>query len=463
MAAGAMTIAAGPPRNDAALTPTVLERLRVFLWKRDPDSRPLAMLLRLTRYVWALLRDLLGGELSLRAMSLVYTSLLSLVPLLALGFSVLKALGVHDALSRALLQFLAPLGAEGATLAHHIVGFVDKMKVGVLGSVGMGLLVYTAISLIHKVESSFNFAWEIGRSRGLSQRVGDYLSVLVVGPLLVFSALGLTASIKNSHIVGLLSQIEPFGTMLILGFKLVPYALMCGAFSFLYGFIPNTRVQLRPALIAGLFAGIAWQAASVAFATFVANASNYNAVYSGFAIVIFLLIWLYMGWLILLLGCRLSFYLQNPRRLRPHPMPEPGNRDCEALALSAIAEVGGRFLAARPPASVAGLSRDLGVMPETLVRVLAPLLASGILIRTADDALLLARDPQSLDLRQLWQSMRSAPVPGDAPSAAAPACELLSALETDSARLAGHSLRDWLTELDGAAPDGVAPSAPTQH
>ncbi|MDE2148613.1 MAG: YihY/virulence factor BrkB family protein [Gammaproteobacteria bacterium] len=419
------------------------QRLQGYLWNREPGAWPARLGLQVARYALALLRDLFAGELSLRAMSLVYTSLLSLVPLLALAFSVLKAFGVHDALISVLTRFFAPLGPEGMVLARRVAGFVDNMKIGVLGSVGVGLLVYTAISLIHKVEASFNFAWGIGRGRALQQRFGDYMSVLIVGPLLVFSALGLTATIKNSHVVASLMRVEPFGSILVSGFKLMPYALIWAAFSFLYAFIPNTRVRAAPALIAGLCAGVAWQAASAVFATFVANAGNYNAVYSSFAILIFLLIWLYVGWQVLLLGCRLTFYLQHPQRLRAHAVPEPGSREREVLALAAVAVVGARFVAGRPPVADAELARELGVMPSALARALAPLLGAGVLAQGADGALLLARDPQSIDLRQLWLTARGQTAYSGG-QAAARACELLAALETDSAAAAGRSLRDWL-------------------
>ncbi len=365
-------------------------------------------------YALALLRDLFAGALSLRAMSLVYTSLLSLVPLLALSFSLLKAFGVHDAMRGVLDQFLAPLGPQGAELSQHILGFVDNMKIGVLGSVGVVLLVYTVISLIHKVEASFNFAWEIDHGRGLSQSFGDYLSVLLVGPLLVFSAMGLTASIRSSHVVARLMQIDPFGTALVLGFKLVPYLLMCAAFSFVYGFIPNTRVKLLPAVIAGICAGVAWQTASAAFATFVANAGNYNAVYSGFAIVIFLLIWLYVGWQVLLLGCRLAFYVQYPERLLPRPPPGYGSREGELLALTACREICRTFLDAQAPLPPAQLARHLRVTEAALERTLAPLLVSNVLAKTTvNGGYLPARDLDQLSVAAVFLARAEAAAGGD--------------------------------------------------
>jgi len=380
-----------------------LNQLQRALYQHRSSNRWLRMGQLVASYALALLRDVFAGDLSLRAMSLVYTTLLSLVPILALSFSLLKAFGMNNALKGVLNEFLAPLGPQGAELSQNILGFVNNMKVGVLGSVGVILLVYTAISLIRKVEASFNFAWDIEHGRDISQVFSDYLSVLLVGPLLVFSALGLTASIKSGHVVGSLMQVEPFGTMLVFGFKLLPYALICGAFSFVYGFLPNVRVRWQPAVIAGICAGVAWQAASVVFATFVARSGKYNAIYSGFAIAIFLLIWVYVAWQVLLLGCRLAFYLQYPERLLPHPQPAYGSRKSELLALTAYGKICRAFLDQQSPPLPAQLARRLQVTESALARALAPLLVSGVLAKTTvNGGYLPARDLDQLSVAALW-------------------------------------------------------------
>src|SRR5690554_1882630 len=144
-------------------------------------------------------------------MSLVYTTLLSIVPLLALSFSVLKALGVHERMEPFLFQFFQPMGPQGIQMAERILGFVDNVKVGVLGSVGLALLVYTVISLVQKVERSFNMISHVPEMRSIAQRFSNYLSVIMVGPLLMVSAIGVSATIFSSSFVQTLIAIEPFG------------------------------------------------------------------------------------------------------------------------------------------------------------------------------------------------------------------------------------------------------------
>ncbi|HAN29465.1 MAG TPA: ribonuclease BN, partial [Haliea salexigens] len=211
------------------------------------------------RFLFVLVREISQGQLTLRAMSLVYTTLLSMVPLLAVSFSVLKAFGVHNQIEPLLYNLVAPLGDQGHEIVLNLLDFVENMKVGVLGSVGLALLLYTVVSLIQKVEVSFNYVWRAKSSRPLSRRFSDYLSVIMVGPVLVFSAMGLTASMMNSGIVQAVLNIEPFGSLLVLLSRLIPLLLVILAFTFAYVFVPNTRVSFGSAFVGAVVGGSLWQ------------------------------------------------------------------------------------------------------------------------------------------------------------------------------------------------------------
>src|SRR5262245_8884775 len=276
----------------------------------------LQMLLRVLRLVYAVLRDAVEGQLTLRAMSLVYTTLLSVVPLIALCFSVLKGFGVHPEIEPLLENLLLPLGDKGAELAAQIVLFVDRVRVDVLGVVGLVFLILTVLSLIQKVEEACNYVWHVDRARSLARRMSEYLSILLVGPVLMVAALAMIASIASSSIVGRISTITPFGATLVMMGRLGPFLLVILAFSFAYGFVPNTRVQLSSALAGRVTAGILWTITGKLFASFVATSAQYSAIYSGFAIGVVALIWVYLSWLILLLGADVAFYHQNPLALR---------------------------------------------------------------------------------------------------------------------------------------------------
>lgn len=384
-----------------------------WIWGRDPGALPWwqRALVRAARLVWAVVRDLTGGQLSLRAMSLVYTTLLSLVPLLAVSFSVLKAFGVHNQVEPFLMNFLAPLGPEGGELAAMIIGFVENVKVGVLGALGLGLLFYTVISLIQKIEHAFNAMWHVKRLRPFTQRFSDYLSVLLIGPVLVFTAIGTTASVMRTEVVQGIVAIEPFGIVVESGAKLVPYFFIIAAFTFVYLFVPNTRVRFLSALVGALVAGVLWQSVGWVFASFVMTSTRYTAIYSGFAIMIMFMIWLYLAWLILLVGASIAFYHQHPEYLstrRQEMRASP--RLKERLALLVVYLVGESHFREQAPWTSQALATRLAVPSEVVEEVLDPLVERGLLTATADEppAWVPARAPEAVSVGEVLEAVRSA-------------------------------------------------------
>ncbi|MDH3317525.1 MAG: YihY family inner membrane protein, partial [Gammaproteobacteria bacterium] len=186
------------------------------VWAVNVASLPPARsyVVRTARVCHTLVRELVDGELSQRAASLVFTTLLSLVPLLAVSFSVLKAFGVHNDLEQVLIGFLAPLGDKGIELGARIMDFVDNVNGRVLGGIGLTLLMLTVLSLVHKIERSFNYIWRVERPRSFIERFSGYLSALLVGPVLIFTAMGLTASIMGTSLMQSIIAIEPLGTII---------------------------------------------------------------------------------------------------------------------------------------------------------------------------------------------------------------------------------------------------------
>ena len=285
------------------------------LWEHDWQGAPgwQRILIGITRTAVLVLRDVLTGELSLRAMSLVYTTLLSLVPLLALSFSILKGFGVQNQLDETLRGALAPLGEEKAVeLSQNLITFVNNMNVGVLGAVGLVFLIYTVVSLMQKIEGAFNYAWRIRTPRTFGERFTTFLSAITVGPLLIFAAIAATGSLMSTTIMGQVQEIPGVGSFIEQLARLLPFVLIIAAFTFLYAFVPNTRVRLTSALVGGAVAGILWELVSFGFASYAAGASNYQLIYATFATAIFFMIWLYLNWMILLIGASIGFYHQHP-------------------------------------------------------------------------------------------------------------------------------------------------------
>ena len=378
--------------GDAALLPA---------WQRH-----LQLPLRLLR---ALGRDIVSGMLTLQATSLVYTTLLSLVPLLAVSFSVLKGLGVHNQLEPMLIQALHPLGDGAQEIAQQLIGYVDNTNVRVLGAVGLAVLLYSVVSLISKIEQVFNLTWRIDRQRPIVERFSRYLSVLLVGPVLLFSALAASASLRSNSIVERLVDIEPLGFLVHTGEQVVPLLLITLAFTFVYTFVPNTRVRYGPAVAGALVAGLLWISAGSLFADFMAGSTRYAAIYSSLAIPILFMMWVYFAWLIVLIGANIAFYLQYPEYLNSRERDlRPSNRLRERLALKLMQRVVRRHFAGPEGATEDELAHALR-MPLVNVRTAIRILhAGGFLMTTATSPprLLPAQAPERMLVRDLLHHVR---------------------------------------------------------
>ncbi|EIJ33933.1 ribonuclease BN [Thiothrix nivea DSM 5205] len=358
----------------------------------------------------ALFHDIQRGEITLRAMSLVYTTLLSLAPLLALSFSVLKGFGVHNQMEPLLLSLLTPLGGKAEEFTRQILGFVDNIQVGVLGVTGLAVLLYTVIGLMQKIESAFNHIWHVKQPRSLVSQFRDYLSVILVGPILMFTALGLWTSLQNTNLVQTITQTEPFGMVLAGLLKLLPVMLVVLAFTFLYLFMPNTRVKPLAALGGAAIAGIMWQVAGWLFASFVVSSGQQTAIYSIFASLFLFMLWLYVGWVIVLTGSRLAYYFQYPDAVRMSQQPEETSvQTRELLAVLVLREIGQRFLGQQAPPTLDELRRRIPVSRFLLEDSLRELIGYGILSRDDEEPphYLLRVAPDTLTVadirRHFWQ------------------------------------------------------------
>lgn len=355
--------------------------------------------------------DLAAGQLSLRAMSLVYTTLLSLVPLLAVSFSVLQAFGVHNQLDSWLVGLLEPLGEEALRISSQIVSFVENVNVRVLGSFGLVILIYMVVSLTQKVEAAVNHTWRIRSTRGFFERFTHYLSVILVGPLLVVAAISFYASVMTSDVVQEMAAVEPFGALRANLTKAVPYFLVIAAFTFVYVYIPYTRVRISAAIAGGIVAGILWSLAGAAFARFVVSSTAYAAIYSSFAIIVLFLIWLYVGWLILLTGAAVSFYCQHPehRGIRVDQL-ELSAALRERLGLEIMARVARGFAEADRGTHAKRLATDLNTPLDHIRLIIKDLVNGGFLIRiqSVDERYVPAQDVSCIAVAAVLETVRGA-------------------------------------------------------
>ncbi|HKN11403.1 MAG TPA: YihY/virulence factor BrkB family protein [Pseudomonadota bacterium] len=386
-----------------------MERLQDRLFQKSRDMRPpWGPILRALRYPAALLRDWLEGELTVQATSLAYTTLLALVPLIVFCFAILKGLGARTDIYFILHEFFRPLGNAADQLTETVLAFVANMRGTVLGSIGLAFLIYTVISTIQKVEASFNFVWRIDRPRGLARRIAEYLSAMIVGPILLAAALGLLASAAHSSLAEWLGSFAPLSWLLRILGRLTPYGIVTAVFMFMYAFVPNTRVGFRPALIGGVTAGVIWALVGKAFSAFIVASSHMMAVYTGFAIVLTTLIWVYLSWLILLIGAQLAFYVQFPEYLRHghEPLALTGSA-WEHVGLTVMYLIGRDHRSNRPGWTASRLAAELDLPGSALRPVLACLEKAEFIVTGDGEALRPGRAPQDIQLAALIEALRT--------------------------------------------------------
>jgi len=401
------------------------------------------------RYLYALLRDLGRGQLGLHTMSLVYSTLFAIVPVIAVAFSVLKAFGYHRELEPMLFEFLRPLGLQGYELTQNIMGFVENVQGTILGTVGFAFLLYTVVTMIQKTEDSLNFVWHVERPRSLARRVSEYLVVILVGPAIAVLAMVLLARVEASVVLARLSGLATGGSGTLGDLHLTPYLLVVALFAFVYVYMPNTRVRIGPATVGALFGGVLWAAVGALFTRIVVYSAKTAAVYAGFAVVLLFLVWLYLSWLILLLGAQLSFYVQHPEHLRSgHAQVPLTSALRERVALAVMYLVGERFLTGGQRWTINDLAERLDVPGTVLDEIVSTLQAHGLVLDVEDDTVAPARDLGSISLDAILDAVRhETPDPRRPMPRPVPGADQVARIadEALSASVGNRTLRDLIT------------------
>jgi membrane protein len=318
----------------------------------------------------------------LRASALTFTTLLSLVPLLALMFSVLKGLGVQNELEPLLFEQLAVGGNEAVT---KIVEYINNTNVARLGTYGLIVLIITVLTLLSNIEKSFNSVWGVEETRPILRRFTDYFSVVTIGPIFVVVAISMTSTMKSQHLVQALLERQYVGEALLTLFEILPFMVMWLVFAGLYLFMPNVKVSPRAALIGGIFGGTLWQVSQWGYLNFQVGVARYNAIYGTMAALPILMVWIYLSWMIVLLGLEMTYATQNLRTIRQDIRGARVNfASIELIALTILLFVGRRFYLGKPALGQDEMATHLDVPPRLLHSVLDELTRLGFVVATSE-------------------------------------------------------------------------------
>ena len=384
----------------------------------------------------------------LRASALTYTSVLSLVPFLAIAFSVLKGLGAQNTLEPILQQ----VAGDSEETISRIIDYVNNTNVKSLGAIGLVMLILTVISLMGNIEEAFNAVCGVRETRSIQRRFSDYLSVVIVGPILLLAATSMTSSLQSQWMLQWLIQNTYLGDAILLLFRFLPYLSVSLAMVFLYIFIPNTKIRFASAVTGGVIAGTAWEMAQWGYFHFQVGVANYNAIYGTLAAVPIFLVWIYTSWIIVLFGLEIVFAHQH----RGHGLL--GNTSLsltatarEELALALLVQVSLHFQKSGAPPSAQSLADELNVPLLSLEAVFDELERLGYLVVTTGNVpgWLPARDPSEVQVSDVIGALR-----GVAELQAATPVLLLAeniirqAWDGGRASLEGVTVRDLLTKAD---------------
>jgi len=386
---------------------------------------------------------------TLWASALTYTTSLSLVPILAVALSTVKGLVGMDRIKPLIAHYLA---ANSPEMADQLLSFVGNINAKQLGTMGGAALLVTVILTLGTIEQSFNNIFHVERGRTWLRKFSDYLSVLFTMPLLLVAAIGL-----NTELMHRLPMVPGLA-------KLAALVPVWAGFSFLYVFFPNTRVRLQGAAIGGFAAAVMLQIGQWGFLRFQVGAGKYQAIYGAVASVPILLTWIYISWVIVLLGAVLTAAIQGIEG--PLELDQHSPNIARVAALLTVQRAGERMLQREGsrPCTALGLASELGVGQKVFQTVLARLTHAGIVVESAQASadhtpqIVLARDTSAIPLTEVLACIDNGALRGGEEIAAL--IEQLSAAERDKlGTLTVNDLATGRCTVSGAFAPSAAPDA----
>jgi membrane protein len=262
------------------------------------------------RFNWLALvwQGFMRDNCMLQAAALAFTTVLSLVPLLAVAFTISKGFGIHN--TTFIREFLRHVTTGREEVVQAIIEYINRTDVSTLGTVGIIFLLFVAVSLISNIERSMNTIWGVKRGRAVWRKITDYLFLILIVPLLFIIALSATATMQNIALVQWFLELSVFSKVYLMLLKLLPFAATWIGLFILYLFIPNTKVHLSAAILGAIIAGTLWQLSQMVYIWYQTTIAPYNAIYGSFSQVPIFLIWMFITWIIILLGAELGFAFQ---------------------------------------------------------------------------------------------------------------------------------------------------------
>ena len=393
----------------------VIHFLTIDIWRiqqRD-FSRARWFLIRQLRILILALRGLAEDKIQLRASALSLNTLLSIVPLVAVIFGIAKGFGIENALEAYLVANLQVPSEVITRIIDFSRSLLEHAKGGVIAGIGFVVLFYTIIRVLANIERSFNDIWGITKSRTLVRKISDYLSFMLICPFLLVmsSTVTVVVSAQIRNIISKVALLHIFSPAIAVGVSLIPLFILWVLFSFIYIFMPNTKVKLWHGAVAGLVAAVFFQICQVVYINSQILIAKYNAIYGSFAALPLFLIWLQLSWLIVLLGAELSFAGQNIDTYEFEQAYKKVSLSFKKLLSLRIANVlVQKFSHSEKPVGEISIAHTLGIPIRLAREILNELRSAGVVSQVQlDDERMIAyqpaRNPETITVQYVIEAL----------------------------------------------------------
>lgn len=363
---------------------SVLAFLTTGIWLLPEKglSRSKAFSIRALKILLLAIRGYQRDQCATKASALTFYSMLSVVPVIAVFFGIAKGFGFDKKLQ---VQLLAKFSEQEDVLLKVFEfsnAMLQKTNGGVIAGIGVGLLFYSVVKVLGRIEDSFNDIWKVRKSRTIARKFTDYLSITIVCPILVIMASSVTVTIASQlkAIAGKLSQwgLPPAPILILL--EIIPFVLIWVVFAFILIYMPNTKVRLKPGIVAAVVAGTAYQAAQWIYISFQVGVAKANAIYGSFAALPLFLVWIQISWLIVLMGSEISFAAQNVDTLGfPEESEKISPHHGKILSLMIARLVVRNFSEGEKPLTPSRIANTLGIPSLVVHRIIADFSSAGFL------------------------------------------------------------------------------------
>ena len=402
-------------KNSKLDVSSFIQFLQTDIWRIRASTLPgtKSFWLRQLRIILLSIRGFDEDKCQLHASALTFFSLLSIVPVAAMAFGIAKGFGFESMLEKQLIEKMPGQEEVIAQIIAFSHSLLENTQGGIIAGIGIVVLFWTVINVLGNIENSFNEIWGIVKARTLGRKFSDYMSIMLVCPFLFIMSSSVTVVVTSqvTLVVEKLSFLGPVGALIINALRILPYAVIWVMFTFIYIFMPNTKVNFKSGLFAGIIAGTIYQIIQWGYIMSQIGASKYGAIYGSFAALPLFLVWLQISWLVVLFGAEISFAEQNVDTYEfESDSLKVSNMFKKLIAVNIAQVCVKRFHLGKKPLTAIELSHNLEIPIRLVNQVIFELTDSGILseVKSGEAKVITyqpARDIDDLTIQKVLETL----------------------------------------------------------